>query len=207
MFIGVIAELSFKKFTFTQGEKRQILSLKHSLFHKGAMTTNYTLIPIHSFCNVFCYIFQYPLWRYLVYLRTCKFCFFLYFHLELILKWKESVNLCFIFKTICRNSNNFPISSVTGITPRNTFNNSWCVILYTPPSHLYLIFEQKSCVNIKNYIYIRRCMLKADIWETYRQKFGKGKLSQVSHLSLSYGEVAWLYLQEEELNFLPLCKF
>lgn len=117
------------------------------------------------------------------------------------------MNLCFIFKTICRNSNNFPISSVTGITPRNTFNNSWCVILYTPPSHLYLIFEQKSCVNIKNYIYIRRCMLKADIWETYRQKFGKGKLSQVSHLSLSYGEVAWLYLQEEELNFLPLCKF
>lgn len=45
------------------------------------------------------------------------------------------------------------------------------------------------------------------IRETYRQKFGKGKLSQVSHLSLSYGEVAWLYLQEEELNFLPLCKF
>ena len=39
-----------------------------------------------------------------------------------------------------------------------------------------------------------------------RQKFGKDKLSQVSCLS-SYKEVAWLYFQEEEYNFLPLCKF
>ena len=39
-----------------------------------------------------------------------------------------------------------------------------------------------------------------------RQKFGKDK-SQVSCLSLSYKEAAWLYFQEEECNFLPLYKF